>query len=116
MKYFQIAVIAAVLSCAPALADGASITVSGYAPLSSGGYQKMAAKVAYSDLDLTSAQGSATLFDRINAAARAVCGEQTGLRVNAGRARDYADCRAHAVAAAVKAVDVPELTRVAAVR
>ena len=87
---------------APALA-GTTVTILGMAPLSSGGYQPRSATVSYSDLDITSAQGSAALLARLDAASRMVCGERSGSLANGERARVFAVCRSRAIADAVKA-------------
>ena len=96
------AVLTSALFFAPALA-GNSVTIAAMAPMSSGGYQPRSATVFYGDLDPATAQGSAALIDRIDAASRMVCGERTGPLMSGDRARAFADCRARATAEAVRA-------------
>lgn len=109
------AALAAVLFV-PAMAQPASITVSASAPTDSGLYQVKAVKVTLADVDLGTAQGAAALLDRIDAAARLVCGERAGHTMNESRAKIFATCRARAVRYAVQDVDAPQLTQLAATR
>ncbi|MDR3526552.1 MAG: UrcA family protein, partial [Rhizomicrobium sp.] len=81
---------------------------------SSGGYQPRSATVSYGDLDVTSAQGSAALVNRIDAASRAVCGERTGPMMAGDRARDFAACRSAAIADALRNVGLTAPTAYAA--
>jgi UrcA family protein len=110
------AAIAAALSFGSAYAASASVVVSASAPASSGLYQTRAATVAYGDVDLATAEGTATLLSRIDAAARVLCGEQAGKTMNFARARIFETCRAQATAAAVKTADIPQLTKLATSR
>jgi UrcA family protein len=118
MKRFPIAAFAltAALSFVPALADETSVTVSGFAPTSTGGLQLKAVVVSYGDLDIASAPGAAVLLGRIENASRLVCGERSGLAMIGERARDFAACRAGATAKAVRTVGAPALTQAAASR
>jgi UrcA family protein len=65
--------------------------------------------VSYSELNLSSPQGVATLYRRISRAADEVCGpaEQTGSHVPP---RAYRECVARAVNEAIQAVNRPELS------
>jgi UrcA family protein len=65
--------------------------------------------VAYGDLDLNRESGVATLYSRINLAARAVCDPLDMLMLNV--LRKSFDCRQAAVARAVADVNSPALTR-----
>ena len=116
MHRFSIAAIAltAVLSFVPAVAGPASIVVSASAPTDSGINQMKAMTVAFGDLDVATSQGATTLFDRIDAASRVVCGERQGKTMGWSRAKVFASCRAQTTAAAVKAVGAPQLTQLAA--
>jgi UrcA family protein len=60
--------------------------------------------VRFKDLDLSTAEGAQTLYERISAAARSVCRD-------AG-AREVRKCRARAIDAAVRAVGRPLLSSV----
>jgi UrcA family protein len=115
MKRILIAALA-ILSFVPAFAEGKFVTVSGYAPLGMGGYQAQAVKVAYGDLDTTSAAGAAALLDRINQAARLACGERMYRPANLEHNTAYAKCRSQAVAHAVESVGAPTLTQIANAR
>lgn len=117
MKRFSIAAIAltAVLSI-PALAEGHSVVVSGMAPMHNGGYQLKAVRVIYDDLDPATPLGAEALLDRINAAARVVCGERSGFVMNSERTKDLVACRTRAKAQAVEAIGVPDVARIAATR
>ncbi len=106
MKAYAVA-LTSVLLYAPAVA-GPSITIAAMAPLSSGGYQPRTTIVSYDDLDPNTAQGAAALLDRIDAAARSVCGERSGSLANGERARAFAACRNRAVTDAVKAVGLTQ--------
>jgi UrcA family protein len=65
--------------------------------------------VSYSELNLSSAAGIATLYRRITGAAEEVCGpaERPGSRLPS---LDYRECVARAVDEAVRAVHRPELS------
>lgn len=114
MKRFilTVAALVAVLSV-PALA-GTTVTVSGFSPMANGGYQIKSAAVAYGDLDLSTAQGTAMLLDRIQTASRAVCGERAIRPISGERKREFAACQSRSIAAAVEAVNAPALTQMAA--
>ena len=107
------AALAAVLFV-PAMAQPASITVSASAPTVSGLYQVKAVNVAFADVDIGTAQGAAVLLDRIDAAARLVCGERAGRTMNEARTKIFATCRARAVRYAVQEVGAPQLAQLAA--
>jgi UrcA family protein len=110
---FAAAVMISALMFVPAMAQ--SLTVTGSAPAEAGGMDQVwAKKISYADLDLGTAQGATTLFNRIDAAARSVCGERDGLTMNAARAKAFAKCYARTVHYAVKEVDAPQLTQIAA--
>jgi UrcA family protein len=97
----------------PAMAQ--SLTVTGSAPAQGGGVDQVwAKKVSYADLDLGTTQGATTLLNRIDVAARAVCGEREGYTMNAARAKAFAKCYARTMHYAVKEVDAPQLTQLAA--
>lgn len=106
------AVVMTALMFVPAMAQ--SITITGSAPSQTGYQEVRAMKVSTADVDLNTAQGATTLFDRIDAAARAVCGESADM--SPARAKVFATCRARAVHYAVKEVDAPQLTQFAAAR
>lgn len=107
------AVVITALMFVPAMAQ--SVTVTGSAPTPSGSaYQVKEVRVSLDGIDLGTTQGATTVFDRINAAARAVCGEQSVM--NAARARAFETCRSRAVRYAVQQVDAPALTQLAAAR
>jgi UrcA family protein len=103
------------LMFAPAMAQ--SVTVSGSAPVASGSvYQLKEVRVSLDGIDLGTSQGAAAVFDRIDAAARVVCGERAGVAMNLARTRIFETCHERAVRYAVQAVDVPALTQIAAAR
>jgi UrcA family protein len=64
--------------------------------------------VAYGDLDLSRDSGVATLYARINSAARRVCEPMDDLLEKLSR--DRLDCREDAIARAVSEVNSPALT------
>jgi UrcA family protein len=64
--------------------------------------------VAYGDLDLSRGSGVATLYARINTAARRVCEPTDDLLQKLSR--DRLDCRGDAIARAVSEVNSPALT------
>lgn len=64
--------------------------------------------VAYGDLDLSRDSGVATLYTRINSAARAVCEPSDVLMLKL--LRESFDCHRDAVARAVSEVNSPALT------
>jgi UrcA family protein len=64
--------------------------------------------VAYGDLDLSRDSGVATLYSRINSAARAVCEPLNVVRLKL--LRESFDCHRDAVARAVSEVNSPALT------
>jgi UrcA family protein len=75
--------------------------------------------VRYSDLDLSTEQGSLTLYGRIVAAANQVCGFEDSLQDMRGNLRAVAvarACRNHAIAQAVRDVNSPKLASVHAER
>jgi UrcA family protein len=72
--------------------------------------QPLQAKVRYSDLDLTSQEGAATLYRRIVNAARRVCPD-AGAR-DPDLARRIRECREQAVDRAVGAVGSPQLAAI----
>jgi UrcA family protein len=116
MKRFTLAMLLTAALAAPALAGGPAVTVAGYAPMNAGGYQMRTVTIAYGDLDLSGAPGAAMLLDRIQNAARVVCGERAILPMSGERKREFAACQAHTVALAVQQVNAPTLTQVAAAR
>ena len=89
----------ALLTVAPAYADSAAREG-----------QALQATVRYSDLDLASKDGAATLYRRIVTAAHRVCPED-GLR-DPRLARVIRECREQAIARAVDAVGSPQLAAV----
>jgi UrcA family protein len=64
--------------------------------------------VSYADLDLNRHEGIATLYSRINSAAREVC--PADVSANSYLARAARECRTDAVARAVRDVGAPALT------
>jgi len=106
--------VAVMLSLAPSLAQSTSVAVSGAAPNNSGGFQVRAVKVSYADLDVTTDQGATVLFERIGAAARAVCGDRGHSSMDGVGTRRFESCRVQAVEQAVAAVNAPQLSQVAA--
>jgi UrcA family protein len=70
-----------------------------------------AAIVRYHDLDLSTVTGAQTLYRRISAAARSVCGAE-GVRPLA-ELQQWQNCYDSAVARAIAAVDSPLLSRLA---
>jgi UrcA family protein len=70
--------------------------------------------VAYGDLNLESAQGSAALYARIAAAARTVCATPNDIR-DLGALATARSCERQAIARAVHAVNSPRLADVYAV-
>jgi UrcA family protein len=115
MNRFSIAAVtlAAALALVPAQAGTASVVVSASAPNSFGAYQVAASTVTFDDLDVSTSQGAAKLLVRIDAASRAVCGEQQGRTMDERRARIFDTCRARATRYAIKKVDAPQLTQIA---
>lgn len=106
------AVVMTALMFVPAMAQ--SITITGSAPSQTGYQEVRALKISLADIDLNSAQGATMLFDRIDAAARKVCGESADM--SPARAKVFDTCRTRAVHYAVKEVDAPQLTQLAAAR
>jgi UrcA family protein len=102
----------------PATAQSASITIAASAPVTSVSslYQVNKTSVSLDGVDLKTASGAATLLERIDTAARKVCGERPGETMNAARAKVFATCRARTVHYAVKELDAPALTQLAAAR
>jgi len=72
--------------------------------------------VTYSDLNLSSPQGSSELYARIVAAARQVCHTSDVDIRDLGRYGVARACEAHAIAAAVQAVRSPALAAIYASR
>jgi len=68
----------------------------------SSGVEVVSRVVRFKDLDLSTAVGARSLYERITTAARIVCRE----------AADVRDCRAHAVEDAVRSVGSPLLSSV----
>jgi UrcA family protein len=101
------------LTAFAATAAGTSVDVSGMAPTLSGDAMQRRTVVQYGDLNAGDKQGAATLLDRINKAADAVCTSDR-TRNSLLVAPKIKKCRAQAVAQAVKDVDTPELTTAAA--
>jgi UrcA family protein len=110
------AVVVTALLFVPAMAQPNTITIAASAPNEAGFYEVKAVRVSLAGIDLDSSQGAATLFDRIDVAARKVCGERPGYTMNPARANIFETCRARAVRFAVTDVDAPQLTQFAAVR
>ena len=81
----------AVLGASPTLADETSRSI----------------KVSYSDLDLTTQAGAATLYSRIRGAARQVCGYEG---VTYAETSSWRRCFSDAVGNAVAKVNSPQLT------
>jgi hypothetical protein len=115
MKSFLTGAVIAAALFVPALAEGHSVLVSGMAPMHNGGYQLKTVKVTY-DLDPATPQGAEALLNRINVAARLVCGERSGLSMTSERSKEFDACRARAAAQAVEAAGVPDLAKIAATR
>ena len=68
-------------------------------------------RVIYSDLNTESASGAKTLFDRISAASRRVCGSDDVFESRRfDQQKSYDQCRAAAVEQAVRAINKPYLT------
>jgi UrcA family protein len=63
--------------------------------------------VHYGDVDLSTTEGAATLYRRLQGAARFVCGESDS---SLAQQRSWNDCYRRAVADAVGTVDNPRLT------
>jgi UrcA family protein len=102
------------LMSVPAVAQ--SITVTASEPSLMGFYEVKSVPVSLDGLDLNSAVGAATVLDRIDAAARLVCGERADRTINARLAKLVATCEARAVHYAVKELDAPALTQLASAR
>jgi len=105
------AAFASLLSAVPALAAPASVRVEGIALTSSGTGRVLAATVEYGDLDLSTGQGAAALYGRIENASAAVCGKKPFSKRDVKR---FEACRAKAAASAVAAVNAPLLAEAAA--
>jgi UrcA family protein len=71
-------------------------------------------RVHYQDLDLNSEHGAATLYKRIEGAAKQVCPTTSGLSVRASRLAEQ--CVARAIERAVADVNSPQLARLSALR
>ena len=71
-------------------------------------------RVHYQDLDLSTEHGAATLYKRIEGAAKQVCPSASGLNVRASRLVDQ--CVARAIERAVADVNSPQLARLSALR
>jgi UrcA family protein len=67
--------------------------------------------VSYSDLNLNTANGAETLYGRLDAAAKTVCGRNDDLR-NLERQAQVNACRAEALGNAVEKVDARLLTAI----
>jgi|GEM_PF-683690 len=106
----------AVAVTAGAWAAPASIRVEGTTPLPSGVYQVRGVSVSFDDLDVSSSEGAAMLYQRLDAAARMVCGEKLALHVTSALEKKRATCRTQALSQAVAAVNLPKLTQVAAAK
>jgi UrcA family protein len=105
------AFLAAVLICGNALAASSSVRVEGGVPTSSGGFQLLAATVAFGDLDVSTNSGATTLLQRINAAAADVCTPAHSSRKWSEQQAET--CRKRAVNDAVDEVGSPALTQAA---
>ncbi len=101
----------AVALTAGAWAAPALVRVQAVAPLASGLYQMRATTVSFDDLDVTSAEGAAALYQRIEAASHVACGETMVRHIELET--KYAACRARAVAGAVSTVNAPRLNEIA---
>lgn len=108
--------LSAVLSSAAAYAATGTVLVTASAPNDSGLYQTKAVAVAYNDLDISSAQGAAVLYERIFKASRVVCGGRAGVSMQYRRAKVFEECRAQATTDAIAASDLPQLKQYAASR
>ncbi|HEU4625744.1 MAG TPA: UrcA family protein [Steroidobacteraceae bacterium] len=71
-------------------------------------------KVHYADLDLSTSYGAATLYKRIEGAARQVCPSSNALNLRA--ANVTRNCMAQAIERAVADVNSPQLARLSALR
>lgn len=65
--------------------------------------------VSFADLDLTTSAGAATLYGRIENAARIVCGPMP-TAVDVASSQDWQACYRGAISGAVRQVDQPTLT------
>jgi UrcA family protein len=99
--------VSAMLSVAASAAP-ATVRVQAAPP---GGVGVRAVTLQYDDQDVSSSAGAATMLERINNAAEAVCG-----RVRPGNGEQIAVCRKSAVREAVATIGVPALSQVAAAK
>lgn len=88
------------LTVGPAMAD----------PAVASDKQALQTAVRYSDLDLASSEGAATLYRRIVAAAQRVCPD-SGVR-DARSTQAIRECRAQAIQRAVDSVGSPQLAAI----
>ena len=88
-----------------ALAAAAAVLASPAAPAATPAIRTLT--VRYADVDLSTTQGVAALYRRLQGAARFVCGESDN---SLAQQRSWNDCYRRAVGDAVGAVDNPRLT------
>jgi UrcA family protein len=78
--------------------------------------QQRAVTVRYSDLNLSSAEGSRVLYARLTRAAEQVCPEKSDTPLALRANRDANECIANAIERAVQQIKHPRLAEVAASR
>lgn len=100
------------------LAQGAAaeplLTVRGAAPNDRGDSVVREATVRYDDLNLAVTADAKALYERIEAAAAAVCRFQGKMKPSRTESDRVEKCRSRATANAVAGIDAPELTQLAA--
>jgi UrcA family protein len=96
-------------SLVPAIACVAALLTAPIVPAAEGSYGTRSLAVRYHDQDLSTLGGAASLYGRIEAAARFVCGPQ-GRRMD--ERADWQRCYRNAVDGAVTEVNSPLLTAV----
>ena len=92
------------------LAD-AALVIFAFAPAASSqaGVEEVSVRVHYADLDITRPEGGVTLLNRIQKAAKTVCGDAR-TRAPLTRIRLAGECRRMAIESAVRRLDFAMLT------
>lgn len=113
---YSISALAIAFSFVAAAASPTSVTVTGSVAYKTGYREVRAVAVSLEGADLATAAGARALLDRIDTAARTVCGEKAGVLPVSIAPSAFATCRTRAVHYAVQTVDAPQLTQLAASR
>lgn len=98
------------LATGVAMADGATLTISGDAPMGSDGFVVREAHLHYQPADLSTAPGQDSLVKRIHKAATVVCTVNPGSTIYHNQ-KKIAACEADAEKEAIGKLDLPDATR-----